>query len=136
MLGVVRIVISWLLAAALPLQGLAATSMTLCRTLGEGVPAHRHVHDGKGGPASTMNAMPGHDSAHGHRGHHQEAGQGEAAAKCSVCAACCASMAIAVAGFSLPLIALSESFASPIGAGAFPFVTDGLERPPRTSSFA
>ena len=45
--------------------------------------------------------MPGHDSAHGHRGHHPEAGQGEAAAKCSVCAACCASMAIAVAGFSL-----------------------------------
>jgi hypothetical protein len=63
MLGALRIVFTWLLAAALPLQGAAAASMTLCGTHGEGAPAHRHVHDGKGGPASTMNAMPRHDSA-------------------------------------------------------------------------
>ena len=72
----------------------------------------------------------------GHAGHHQDAGHAEdAAAKCSVCAACCASMAIAVADFALPVVALSESFALPIGTGVSPFVTEGLERPPRASSF-
>ena len=45
MSGALRIVFTWLLAVALPLQGSAAASMTLCGTLGEGAPAVRHVHD-------------------------------------------------------------------------------------------
>ena len=48
----------------------------------------------------------------------------------------CAAMAIAAADFTLTLVALSESFDSAIGTGVPPFVTEGLERPPRTSSFA
>jgi|SRR6476659_6922208 len=135
MFGALRILVAWLLAAALPLQSSAAASMTLCGTHG-GAPAHRHVQHGNAGPASPMNAMPDHDSVQGHPGHHQDAGHSEVAAKCSVCAACCASMAIAGADFALPLVALSESFASSLGAEVFLFVTDGLERPPRTSSFA
>jgi len=132
-----RIVFTWLLAAALPLQGWAAASMTLCEVLGEAAPVHGHVHERNAAPTSTMNGMPDHHAVEGHEGHHQDAGQhSKAAAKCSVCAACCASMAIAVADFTLPLVALSESFASPVGTGASPFVTEGLERPPRTSSFA
>ena len=72
MSGALRIVFTWLLAAALPLQGSAAASMTLCGTLGEGAPAVRHVHDAHDGPASTLDSASVHDSVQGHGGHHQD----------------------------------------------------------------
>ena len=136
MSGALRIVFTWLLAAALPLQGSAAASMTLCGTPGERPAVVRHVHEQGDASASTTKSASAHDSVQGHEGHHQAPGHSETAAKCSVCAACCASMAIAVADFALILVALSESLASPIGTGAPAFYTEGLERPPRTSSFA
>ena len=136
MSGVLRIVLTWILAAALPLQGVAAASMTLCGTPGAGAAAHHQVDDRSGEPATTMHAMPGHDVVQDHAEHGHDGRHSQSAEKCSVCAACCASLAIAVADFALPPVALSESFASPFGAGVSPFVTEGLERPPRTSSFA
>ena len=118
MSGALRIVLTWLLVAALPLQGSAAASMSLCGTLGESAPALRHVHDAHDGAASVRNPTPVHDSVQGHGGHHQNPGHSDAAAKCSVCAACCASMAIAVADFALTLVALSDSLLRPSGRGS------------------
>lgn len=127
MSGALRIVFSWLLAVALPLQGAAAASMTLCGTRGQGAPVHHHVQERHKLPTSALHAIPGPEAVRGHAGHHADTGNPETAAKCNVCAACCASMAIAVADFSLPLVVLSESFVALSGTGASPFVTEGLD---------
>ena len=134
---VLRLVVAWLLAAALPLQGSVAASMALCGTHGEGAPAARQVHagheghEGHGASDAATTASPGHDHAAGHDGN--DPATGHAAGKCSVCAACCAAMAITAADFSLDLAAVSEAYAAPIGTAPPPFLTEGLERPPRAS---
>jgi hypothetical protein len=132
----VRIVLTWLLAAALPLQGAAAASMTLCGTLGDGAPVAHHSEVSGDASTATAGSPAVHASVHAHAGHAAEAASGEAGATCSVCAACCAGMALRGADFMLVLVGLSDSFSAGLGTGLAPFFSEGLERPPRTSSSA
>jgi hypothetical protein len=115
-----RLVIAWLLMAAIPLQGLAAATMAFCAGEHHGQPAqvaaeagvHKHAegvtHDhsaaateakdsGTSGQALASRALP--DAGH----------------KCGVCASCCYSVAIAQsthwpAFVPLPQAELAEPF--------------------------
>ena len=91
-----RLLLAWLVMAAIPLQGLAATSALMC---GPGV---------HGGGVQTANVQHGHGDGQQAQAEHSHATQVEqktgddadqaAAAvphKCGVCAFCCHSVAIA-----------------------------------------
>jgi hypothetical protein len=80
-----RVLLAWLMLAAIPLQGFAAASMLFCTaathdvqasaTLGD--PAHAsHVHAGAAGAKAQVTSIS--DGAH----------------PCSLCASCCHSVAI------------------------------------------
>lgn len=135
----------WLMALAIPVQGVAAVGMLHCAAspqqepLALTAPAHAeamHAH----GPGSH-HAHPAH-AGHGHDGHHVGDGHGPAADdpadnttslghKCSACAACCAGLALPAHAveFSSPIVA---SFAAlPPGATPVRFVLGRLDRPPR-----
>lgn len=130
-----RMVLTWMLAVALPLQGYAVHAMAACG------PAHHR-------PAAAVTEMAGMPSHH-HDGaaaeHHATAtdqaeaaddqaasdGKSAQASKCSVCASCCNAAAIAVATFNLDLVPVM-----PVIVATVPVVHDrmlpgGLERPPR-----
>lgn len=94
-----RLFLAWLIVAAIPLQGLAASSMLFCgpgQHPAQVAAAHADLHS-PGGPASK-----GHDhSGHSHAGDVQakktdSAGKKlpGAAHKCAVCASCCNLVAI------------------------------------------
>jgi hypothetical protein len=102
MLSRLRLLLAWLVMAALPLQGFAAATMAFCdgahheRTpwAGETVPL-AHAVDARGAP---------HDqSGHSHAAHAQafdddgatQAAHPDANHKCGVCASCCHSIALA-----------------------------------------
>ena len=134
-----RFIVVLVLAAALPLQGIAAATLQLCAPPPEAaVPI---------APAPHV-TVAAHFSPHAM--HHQHHGAGETVtlarsdteqqphaapvveSKCSVCAACCAGAALPASsiefGDAAPEDALLPSFQSPTPA----FLTAGLERPPRT----
>ena len=132
-----RFIVVLVLAAALPLQGIAAATLQLCAPPPEAavpvVTAHHvtvaahssphathHQHHG----ASETVRLPSSDPEHPHAAPVAES-------KCSVCAACCAGAALPASsiefGDAAPEDALLPSFQSPTPA----FLTAGLERPPR-----
>lgn len=118
----------WLVVLAVPLQGLAAATMLNCAA----------VH----GPSSQALDHPGH----GDHDHESDAvalaAHGEAAAdagtahaadhKCSACAACHASAALPVAVPALPALDTAQAHPVARASAAAPFLTGGLERPPRS----
>ncbi|WP_341887961.1 hypothetical protein [Variovorax sp. YR752] len=131
MRSVFRILLLWLMAVALPLQGFAATGAQHC------APMHER-----------MQVMEAHDLGHGD--HHHAAAvdvdvQAEAldhpmpdpaaktgAFKCSACAACCVALGLPVSAMELPGLPADGLQPSAPEAGIVAFLTDGLERPPRT----
>jgi hypothetical protein len=106
----VRLIVAWLVMAALPLQGLAAASMLFCHqaahsTVLEGQGAHDH---GAHGDRSGAHQADGHDHASHNHGQVADAGSGsgsdsevahasQGAAEgsavdghaCPICASCC-----------------------------------------------
>jgi hypothetical protein len=137
-----RLAFVWLLAFALPVQGIAGVGGL-------------HCHDGMQGAAGSVRSTHG-DAMHAHAPHDaalhaaaadaaaaeevvavDAAGGADAASSvdrtCSACAACCASCAIARS--ALRVAEPPAGRAAPPGAGAPPavFVTDGPERPPRST---
>ena len=139
----IRILLAWLVLAALPLQGFAAASMLFC---GAG-PAHRaqqHLH-GEFAPAHHHDDGDDHDQGHGHSAagpDHAQAHQGgpgaddgaqlpDSSHTCGACAACCHSAAMA----STPLLPVLAQL--PQVAAAEPFVlihpqpSKGPDKPPR-----
>jgi hypothetical protein len=124
-MSLLRLVVAWLLMAALPLQGMAAASMLFCGAPAAARVAQTASHQGH----HASMGMSAHDhSAHGHEGMHASHGQQAAGAEvdqmashapevggdaaqshsCPVCAAC--SQAQAVGGSeSLPLAAPAPS---------------------------
>jgi hypothetical protein len=119
MMSRLRLVIAWLVMAAVPLQGLAAATMVFCGG----------AHHGQ--PAQVSGAEPGmHQHADGAAHHHAAAtaeddsasGQvpaikalPDAGHKCGVCAACCSGVAISqsissAAFMPLPQAELAEPF--------------------------
>lgn len=116
-----RILLTFLLALLLPLQGLAATTMLLCG------PAHH-------APASA--ATPGHHAAAHDAGaatHEHHAGTQPSGGQCSACAACCMSTAIIPATLALPMLPVMAVYAMRSFAVPVAVVTSGLERPPRSN---
>lgn len=124
----VRRLLIWLLALALPAQGIAAATMQFCgpghqpqvRQLESGA----HEHHGAHGHAAALAA----DGA----GKHQGANLAQLGKlKCSVCAACCMATALPASPLTLPVVEpvvertafMPARYVGPEGAG--------LERPPR-----
>ena len=98
-----RLLLAWLLMAAIPMQGFAAASMLFC---GMGT-AHVQAQVGDASPASSHQHSMQEPAHHAHSAHsHADTGshgnttlgakQGvpDAGHKCSICAACCNSVAI------------------------------------------
>ena len=129
----------WLLLAALPFQGMAASMQTMCGPMesngskGSAVPAQMHHHD-------RMAAM---DLSDANAAHHDAAAKPVASSDpspdaqhahsaCSLCASCCVGAVAPPSALNLNA-AYSESL--PVVASPAPLVAGvvprGLERPPK-----
>lgn len=132
MYRVFRIALMWLVALAVPLQGVAAATMMACG------PSHA--------PAAQGQAQADHDAAlhapvehahhHGAVAHHDMgANDGHAVKtapqKCSVCASCCTATMLPTALPSLPTAAVPDFVVPRAPSDVALFLTDGPERPPR-----
>lgn len=128
----VRTLLIWLLALALPAQGVIAATMVFCG------PDH---HD----RASV--AAEAHDAGAAHSHHEAADGQAEntvsdeSAAhykfaqsdmqKCSVCASCCSAAAIHDTVAKLPVFEPVVTDFAALAPAVEPFAADGPDRPPR-----
>jgi hypothetical protein len=135
---VVRLTLMWLLAVALPLQGLSAATMLACgvgqheHTIsevdshphgGEGVAVHTHTHVADASQhehADVDHSDPGQTGLHGGGVH-----------KCSACASCCVSAVVPTQAISFDPVKLTDFFAPLAARTVATFVPEGLERPPR-----
>ena len=136
----VRTLLIWLLALALPAQGVMAATMVFCG------PDHRDqasaaaaAHDaGVAHDAQHFNSQPDPAAQDSHAG---EAAADETAApdkfaqsemqKCSVCAACCSAAAIHDTLPKLTAIAPAAVDFAALEAVVEPLASDGPDRPPR-----
>jgi hypothetical protein len=149
----IRLLLVCLLAAAMPLKGMAAVVMLACAPV-HGAAAALHAPPGHAGHPSAVHgphagaashAAHADHAAHGHHamaGHHAQADQadpdeaGAAASlqfehKCSACAACGAAAALPAEPPRLvPPETGPEAF-RPLPLSAVRFFTDGPDRPPR-----
>jgi hypothetical protein len=132
MLRMARTLLIWLLALALPAQGVMAATMAFCG------PNHH---------ARATAAQGAHDAeaAHSHHasaaGHTEEVVSDDSAApdkfaqssmhKCSVCAACCSAAAIHDTAPKLPVLEPAAADFAPLASEVEPFAADGPDRPPR-----
>lgn len=134
----VRLTLLWLLAAALPLQGLSAATMLSCaggqhdhavsQVLNQvhgssAAAAHSHTHAvqvSQHQPAGTDHTQPeksGLDKAGAH--------------KCSACASCCLNAVLHTEAVVFDTAKLPDSYAPLVARAPGTHVTEGLERPPR-----
>ena len=147
MTALVRILVVWLLALALPVQGFAAATMSHCAgghhdsaaavtAGGHDHSMHMHASDAVGGMpdmASHDGSAPSVSSVEIDKASSPAATKHPkvALSKCSACAVCCsvAYLPTAVLAFppSVP-VELPAIFQSPAPAA---FFTDGPDRPPR-----
>jgi hypothetical protein len=123
----------WLLALALPVQALAAAGMQHCGASHERMrvapAAHAHAHEeaAGGGHEHHHAAAPAAEAQDDHAG----SGAGLAGFSCSACAACCIALALPAAGVR-SAAPPPEAYASALSAVPVPpYVTGGLDRPPR-----
>ena len=138
MFRMARMLLIWLLALALPAQGVMAATMVFCG------PNH---HD--------RAAATSHDAGSAHRAlgseanlHHEAVdGQAEYTApdkaaesetlspsgmqKCSVCASCCSAAAIHGTASKLPALEPMAADFAALAPTVEPFAADGPDRPPR-----
>lgn len=120
----------WLVVLAVPLQGLAAATMLNC-TATHGAEAAAaghddhddHDHDHDHAAMAAVHDDPAADAGAVHAADH----------KCSACAACHASIGLPVALPELPAIDAVQAHPVPRASGGEPFLTGGLERPPRST---
>ena len=129
--AVVRVLLMWLLAVALPVQGVTAATMQFCgpghHPQTQQVQAAGHVH----GAA--------HDEADGH--HAGSASKAAAASdpaqhgqqKCSACAACCAGSALPPAAIVLPVVKPAIERVTVVPSAYVGPDVAGLEKPPRSN---
>lgn len=119
-----RMFMVWMLALALPMQGMAAAAMRYCGGA-EPQPAAHHA-------AAEVSVH-----AADHRQHHHPAGPGAdhahaAGHACSACAACCVALALPPA---MPVPVAVDPAPTAVTALVAPspsFLTAGPERPPRS----
>ena len=120
----VRLLLIWLVALALPAQGIAAATMQFC------------------GPGHRQQVQSAPAAGHAHHAHHAAAAADDSSApaaqlaqlgkfKCSACAACCMATALPPAMATLPVVkpAIGPETVAPLDyVGP---VAAGLERPPK-----
>jgi hypothetical protein len=130
--AILKVLIVWMTLLAVPLQGFASATMSLCAP-STAAAQHHHDHesmasdtDARGAHAHDQHAEPSmqagdHPAAHHHTG------------KCATCATCgsCVSMAPAFVAV-VPVSALPSSITVPFDQQILPSVYLALpERPPR-----
>ena len=127
-----RALLIWLLALALPAQGVMAAAMVFCG------PNH---HERAAASAAAHEAGTAH-SHHGRADIQAEAATADEGAvpdeaapssmqKCSVCASCCSAAAIHGAAAKLPALEPAAAHFAALAPAVEPFAADGPERPPR-----
>jgi hypothetical protein len=118
--AILRTLIVWLTLLALPLQGFASATMSLCVLPAAAAhdvhaPAHGHVQP-------TAAAVRGER----HPGGHHQSG------KCASCAACCPCLPLAPSFLAVPPATLGAAITAPFDQRLLPSVHLALpERPPR-----
>nr|WP_295083483.1 hypothetical protein [uncultured Roseateles sp.] len=156
----IRIVLAWLLALAIPVQGIAATAMLMCAPshAGAGVmveshmdsaPAAQHAamladcqdeQDADMAAAANAAALFDHcgqssdqaDQADPHSQGHE--GHQKSQGHCSACAACCGVAAIGQTLMSLPVMLSTGTVQiSPLPQSHDRELCGGIERPPRSA---
>jgi hypothetical protein len=128
----------WLLAAALPLQGVSAATMLAC-----GARNHEHAsstvatHSHAGhlatvhGHFHAADASAGHDSG-SEVSHPVKTDLAKGVAhKCSACASCCLNFVVPTEAVVFDRVKLPDLFAPLVARALAAYVTEGLERPPR-----
>ena len=123
----------WLLAVALPLQGVAAATMAHCTPArGESSGAAGHDHAAPGVPHHHHDAAADTAAAHAaHGAADTTVGDASPLHKCSACAACCIGLALPSAAFALPQPPVASTAPAAPSAHEVAFFTSGPERPPR-----
>lgn len=128
---VLRMVLTWMLAVALPLQGYAVHAMS-CG------PAHHH-------PAAAVAEVQNHHHGGDVVEHHAAAtdqavaadgnaapdGKSVHASKCSVCASCCSAAVIMTTAFNFDPVPVMPVIVATIPVAHDGILSGGLERPPR-----
>jgi hypothetical protein len=155
----IRTLLIWLLALALPTQGMAAATMAFCGPNHHGAGPAAHAQHAAAQHAHPGSAVQGGHTHHGanhaehpgaiHGAHHAGAAQadegsssgdvGKAPAnlkqadsqKCSACASCCSAAALPASSPSLAAPDFSATVFAIVEPSVEPFAADGLERPPR-----
>jgi len=135
-----KLVIVWLIALALPAQGLASATMAHCGPSHERMQAtqvgagHHHGFDAgvsfHSHGAQTADAAD-HSPATAHGAYQPDKFSDLGQYKCSSCASCCAGVALPSV---MPRVAAPDLTATYCGAAVFAigaFATDGPDRPPR-----
>lgn len=132
-----RLLLVWLIALALPIQGVAGVTMLHCGPSHHAPPAEAphaeggHAHHQHAVHAGAVDGQHdhGHTAALGHAHHAADK------ASCSACAACCAGTALAVpmTPLVLALQDVAQEHAPAAEARLAAFLTGGPERPPRPS---
>ncbi len=134
----VRLTLLWLLAAALPLQGLSAATMLSCAGGQHDhavTQASNHLH-GSSAAGAHSHTHAVQVSQHEHAGA-DYSGPGKSgldkggAHKCSACASCCLNAVLHTEAVVFDTAKLLDSFAPLVARAPVTHVTEGLERPPR-----
>lgn len=120
-----RLLLAWMLMAALPLQGFAAASMVLCGAAGASAPQVAHAHDG--GHAMHAHHQPPEQAA-------DTAADGlqSATHACSICATCCNAAALPAVPHASPVLAPAHAFAHERAGSLIERPSSVIERPPRS----
>ena len=118
-----------LLFFAVPLQGALAASRVCLGMMHSGTPAiavdASHDHHSQGVVADS-------NTKHQHGEHHASPGADHAAGSCSLCAACCFTVAVAPPAPQLSPVSATYAGHRPLVVSVPHYIADGLERPPRT----
>jgi hypothetical protein len=128
-----RLLLLWMIALALPFQGVYAAAVARCDPLEHAMLANQvqaHPHAAGEAGAEHMHHALAQASHDGHSSHHHAAAP---KVGCNTCGACCASVAPPPA---VPAVATPQAWQLvAVGAAsttAVTFVTGGPERPPRS----
>lgn len=140
MVRMVRTLLIWLLALALPVQGVIAATMVLCgpnhHDQASTVEVTHHadaVHQPHDSPAHPHDAIAdtlAEDTASAESAPADKFTQA-AIQKCSVCASCCSAAAIHDTVPKLPVLEPMAADFPTLASAVEPFATDGPDRPPR-----
>ena len=146
MLRVLRFMLMWLLALAIPVQGFAAASMLGCGTGHHGAAGghshalgmHQHAIDtpqhSYGVEGDEMAHAIHHQHAVGIQGdtHKAHAGTTSSKAPCSACASCCTSAALPATPVVFEAMHAPDAFVLLAPHRVASFISGGPERPPRS----